>query len=156
MSARQFLKLSLVLPYIVPIITLSLRAGYNLLIAGRRWGDLSGPRTLSIIEAHLVFSVLFGGLPYLIFVVFAWRWVGRRPLRSSIALLAVSPLIVAALYLGLGAISLLLVADPDWRPFAVGLWPQVLLVGYSYVVVVLGAYWVLRRAVFLECHLTTG
>jgi len=144
MSARRYLKLSLLLPFVVPVIALGMRAGYNLLIANRSWGDLFGPRALAMIEAHLVFSLVFGGLPYLIFAILAWRWISRRPLRSSIVLLALSPLVVMALYVGLGSLSLLFLRDPDWAHFAVGLWRQVLLVGYSYVVVVLGIYLVLK------------
>ena len=156
MTDRQFLKFSLVLPFFIPAITLSLRVGYNILFTNRRWGDLSGPRALAFIETHLLFSVIFGGVPYLIFAIFAWRRIKRRPLGSSIVLLATSPLIVACLYLLLGAVSLLFVRDPDWRPFAIALWPQVLGVGYSYVVVVLGTYWLLRRGDCLKGHLTTG
>jgi len=155
MTAKQYLRLSLLLPIVVPVAIASIQVAFNL-ATGRDWGDLNAPLPIVYPEIFLIFSPIFGGLQYLVFAVWAWFWFPRQSLGRIIATLALSPLIVLAIhFLAWGTLC---IARPhgDTGVFLAELWYAFLLVGYGYVAVVLGIYWALKRRCLLTNHLTTG
>jgi hypothetical protein len=128
MSPHAFLRATLALPVLVPLLALA-----------------SG--SLSQAGFFLVMSLAFGGVPYLITAAILWFAIARcRSRRSAIRLILLAPLLFAPLQ-GLAwlAWAWLHPSESTGPAVAVGLGTTGLLFGYIYAVLVVALFLLVSR-----------
>ncbi len=130
MTSRKFFRLSLVLPIALPLAFL--------------------PFGTNLVSALLLLSITFGGVQYILFAAWMYFAIGRRQCDEDIQRLSLlSPLLFAPVqavgWLAYGYYEKLS------NPALIGLWDGLLpfaiytlLIGYFYVLLINGAFLVLR------------
>jgi hypothetical protein len=144
MRGINYFRLSLAVPLLVPVLAIALNllsqfvSGSSEVTEATRW------------TGFLIFSLLIGGLPYLVFVGAVVLWSRGKTARAIYRLSFVSPLLFAAVFVTLW-IPFVLITDASPYAFDVaftsgGYYAVISLgLGYVYVALVHAAYLVLRR-----------
>ncbi len=130
MRAVNYFRLSLAVPLLVPVLAVALTL-LNQIVSGS-----SEATEITRWTAFLVFSLIIGGLPYLVFVAAVVLWSRGKSARAIHRLSFVSPPLFAAA--SPYAFDAALTSASYYAAFCLGL-------GYVYVALIHGAYAVLRR-----------
>ncbi len=144
MRAVNYFRLSLAVPLLVPVLAVALTL-LNQIVSGS-----SEATEITRWTAFLVFSLLIGGLPYLVFVAAVVLWSRGKSARAIHRLSFVSPPLFAAVFVTLW-VPFVLIADSSPYAFDAALTSAsyyaafCLGLGYVYVALIHGAYAVLRR-----------
>ena len=141
MKVHTFYRLCVWLPLVVPAVVAVLVHGVGLIV-----GD--GP--LKKVVQILLMSLLYGGIPYAPLALWATWWIGGRPEADIRRLMVRAPLLMAAIFVPIAAVTGVVVGQPG--PFlAVGVLGAIVTipVGYAYVglVMLLREEWSPRSAV---------
>jgi hypothetical protein len=144
MSERTFFRLSLLLPFVVPLVGFGVRVSYNL-VAGNRWSDLDAPEPFGSILLYVVYSLVFGAGPYGVFAAWAWCRIPRQSMATTRAIIALSPLLTMIPHLLLGLLILVAWPRSELGNILLHLTPWYLLIGCPYVALVFIVYGLFRR-----------
>ena len=146
MRQKTFFRLCLLLPILLPLLLLAIAVPES-----RYFGDGSGqPGPFATVAAILMASLVFGGIPYLVFAVIIFVVIGRLSATSTLVALTWSAPI---LFLPVHALVSMLFflwarADPnldDLAAFILGTSVYAVVIGYGYVAIANVAYLVGRK-----------
>ena len=96
LSQVKFFRIALLSPFLVPLIALALVLA-----------------NIPTVLAYALLPLAFGGVPYLLFVIFAWWWMGNKTPRE----ISIFALLAPLLFIPLQGIFLLL---PNLFPKTIG------------------------------------
>lgn len=123
MSIHTFYRVCIWLPMLVPAVLLLVASVLNLHLA-------SGP----VLGEFLVYSLLYGGIPYAVVAAVATIWVGRQREESIRRVMYRAPLLMTAVFVPLALVLGLVVGGvTPFAAVAVLGAVVILLLGYGYV-----------------------
>ena len=140
MNTKQFFKISLFLPVVVSLIAIA--RPWIICIASTEPYCLN--KTITDYELFIgLYPIMFGGIPYLIFLVSAYIWLSRKSPIPVLKFLFGAPLVYTGIFFILiGSYYLFLVGLYDAITHALFLGVYALAYGYLYVIVS-GTIWLI-------------
>lgn len=147
MTGKKYYLFAFLGPLFLPIIVMGIETAYGLMTNGGTEGQLSG---------FLIMSLLFGGIPYVIFLIGFYVWANDKDGKQIHRASYLVPLIYLPIFfcwlvfyyilvtqsVGVGDFFPLLISSELWSGFYV--WGKIALaLGYAYIFLFNIVYWIL-------------
>lgn len=140
MRVQTFYRCALWLPLLLPALTAFIVHGA---------GDIPATEPAHTLVELLLYSGIYGGLPYLVLAVFGTWWIDDRPEARIRRQALLAPLWMVAIWIPTAAIPAALARELDMFIGLVGLGTAVILaLGYAYVALV----FLMRRVLYSRMH----